>query len=377
MAAGRVLVSTGDVFTGLLWLLAAAVVSVAAAPLVLLGIAFRPILPRRCQACVRLMIASVTYLAIFDVGALVGCAGLWIASRFGRDSDTPRFRDRYVRLNRSLIKAHCSTSLWLGGSRLDFGRGRIGPERIGHGRIAPRRSGHPTLVLPLHVGAFNTTFVPYLVGEFLDRPCRLVVRDTLAIDPAARILWRRTGTIFIPCRSRRKATSIGLIEELCRSARPDEVIVLFPEGTSFTPRRRDRAIAALRRNHRDWEVERALRMTNVLPPRVAGAAAAFTSAPTANVCFLAHNGIAPVATTEFDAMFPTDHERVGARCWSVPAGDIPTDPELRARWLYGWWSRIDAWIAEQRLPKPVTRSPAAGSLPEYPRTTPAKPSIGL
>jgi hypothetical protein len=40
------------------------------------------------------------------------------------------------------------------------------------------------------------------------------------------------------------------------------------------------------------------------------------------------------------------------RWWRVPAADIPRQREAQIDWLFGWWERIDEWIAER---PPVSR----------------------
>jgi hypothetical protein len=46
-----------------------------------------------------------------------------------------------------------------------------------------------------------------------------------------------------------------------------------------------------------------------------------------------------------------------ARWWRVPAAEVPSGHQERVRWLYDWWARIDAWIAENR-PVPLPRQGA-------------------
>ena len=39
---------------------------------------------------------------------------------------------------------------------------------------------------------------------------------------------------------------------------------------------------------------------------------------------------------------------IRARWWRVPAAEVPRERDEVVRWLYDWWERIDAWIAENR-----------------------------
>jgi hypothetical protein len=48
---------------------------------------------------------------------------------------------------------------------------------------------------------------------------------------------------------------------------------------------------------------------------------------------------------------------IKVRWWRVPATDVPRDRESLVPWLFDWWERIDAWIAEHR-PAATTNSDA-------------------
>jgi hypothetical protein len=42
------------------------------------------------------------------------------------------------------------------------------------------------------------------------------------------------------------------------------------------------------------------------------------------------------------------------RWWQVPREEIPAQRSDRIEWLFGWWERIDAWIAQNR-PQDLSR----------------------
>jgi len=42
------------------------------------------------------------------------------------------------------------------------------------------------------------------------------------------------------------------------------------------------------------------------------------------------------------------------RWWQVPRDEIPMEREPRIDWLFGWWERIDEWIAENQ-PRELAR----------------------
>jgi hypothetical protein len=136
--------------------------------------------------------------------------------------------------------------------------------------------------------------------------------------------------------------------------------VIFPEGGNFTPSRWRRGIRQLEETQRHEEARRAKAMANLLPPRSGGAFAAIDAAPTADVIFVAHTGLDDLITIG-DVWRSLPMEQViKARWWRVPASEVPRERAEVVRWLYDWWERIDAWIAENRpaaVPAPEARSP--------------------
>jgi hypothetical protein len=122
--------------------------------------------------------------------------------------------------------------------------------------------------------------------------------------------------------------------------------VLFPEGRDFTQRHRLRAIASLRKNGFHEHAEKAEAMRNVLPPRHRGPTAAITSAPEADVVFVAHTVLEDVGSfADLWLRIPLQ-EPIDARYWRIPPSEVPQGQDQLIDWLYAWWKRIDEWIDE-------------------------------
>jgi hypothetical protein len=123
--------------------------------------------------------------------------------------------------------------------------------------------------------------------------------------------------------------------------------VLFPEGHDFKPQLRERAIAHLRKRGHHDSAARAERMANVLPPRHGGVMAAIANAPDADVVFVAHTLFEDVGSIgQLWRRIPLK-EPVLARFWRIPVAEVPQATDELIAWLYGWWSRIDAWISDK------------------------------
>jgi 1-acyl-sn-glycerol-3-phosphate acyltransferase len=182
----------------------------------------------------------------------------------------------------------------------------------------------------------------------------VVLKDTLQWDPAIDVLLHRIPARFITAPKSGQSPAEGQdldaqIRELATDLDENDAFVIFPEGGNFTAKRRDRAIARLRKLGLEGMARRAENMTNVLAPRPGGLLAALTAAPDADVILVAHTGLDHLLTVgDVWRELPMDKQIV-MRWWRVPRVEIPPDRDGRIEWLFGWWERIDAWIEENRV----------------------------
>jgi hypothetical protein len=86
----------------------------------------------------------------------------------------------------------------------------------------------------------------------------------------------------------------------------------------------------------------------VLAPRPGGLLAALDAAPEADVVLVAHTGLDHMLTVgDVWRELPMD-KVITMRWWQVSRDEIPSEREAQIEWLFGWWERIDDWIAEHR-----------------------------
>jgi 1-acyl-sn-glycerol-3-phosphate acyltransferase len=175
-----------------------------------------------------------------------------------------------------------------------------------------------------------------------------VLKETLAWDPALGVLLSRLPSRFISARPGPGRDLEKEVGDLARNLDANDAFVIFPEGGNFTPERRERGIARLKRLGKHRMADRAEQMVNVLAPRPGGVLAALDAAPEADVLLVAHTGLDHVVTIA-DAWhsLPMD-KRLVTGWWRVPREEIPAGREERIEWLYGRWEQIDDWVAENR-----------------------------
>jgi len=228
---------------------------------------------------------------------------------------------------------------------------------------APDRS---LVVLARHAGAGDSfLIIDTLLWEYGREP-RIVLKDTLQWDPAIDTVLNRLPNRFIsPNPGHTGDVVAARIEELASHLDDNDALVIFPEGGNFTPARRQRAIARLRRRGHDRAADRAERMRHVLAPRPGGATAALRAAVDADALLVVHTGLERLSSMrDLWRGLPMDRE-VRLRCWRVPAAELPRDEAAVAAWLDGWWAIFDEWIEAHQATSPATSSAdATSSAPE-------------
>lgn len=308
-----------------LWLIVAAALSPVVAR----------VLPGKWRA-LRVGWVAILYLTCESL-LLVVLLGLWLASGFGWRIRSPYFAGIHYDLVQGVLVVF-------------FREAR----RVLHLRVVtqgPAPDQHPDtpiLVCCRHAGPGDSFTLMYALMHWYRREPRVVLKDTLAWDPAIDVLLRRIPARFISPNPRAGEDVEAQISTLASQLDSNDAFVIFPEGGNFTPQRRERAIASLRRLGLERMAVRAEQMTHVLAPRPGGFLAALDAAPEADVVMVAHTGLDHLVTVaDVWREVPID-KQITMRWWEVPRGEIPEGREERIEWLFEWWARIDAWIAENR-----------------------------
>jgi 1-acyl-sn-glycerol-3-phosphate acyltransferase len=316
------------------WLLVAAVLS--------------PVVPGRLRP-LRLLSLLLLHLVLESV-MLVELFGLWVASGFGYFIRRPFFE----RIHYDIVQAYL----------IIFFREARRVARlqiVTEGRTPDAYPGEPLLVCCRHAGPGDSFTLMYALMHWYGREPRVVLKDTLAWDPAIDVILHRLPSRFISGAGRPGRNGVDLeteVGQLAANLDENDAFVIFPEGGNFTPQRRQRQIDKLRKLGLESMARRAERMTHVLAPRPGGLIAALDAAPEADVVLVAHTGLDHlVSVRDLWRELPMDKQII-MRWWRVPREEIPAGREERIDWLYSWWEQIDAWFEEHRpkdLPPPRWR----------------------
>jgi 1-acyl-sn-glycerol-3-phosphate acyltransferase len=316
------LLSLGLVVTIPLWMVVTLVVS--------------PFTPGRLRP-LRLLWLVTVYLVVEAV-LLVTLFGLWVAAGCGWRVRGPTFQRAHYRLCGVVLRVLYRQASWV--LRVSVHIDGTDPDAVPHGR--------PLLVLCRHAGPGDSFLLVHALINWYAREPRIVLKEALQWDPAIDVLLNRLPSRFIAPARRRRDDAEAQVSALATALDSDDAFVIFPEGGNFTPKRWATAIARLRGLGLPAMARRAEAMPNVLAPRPGGVLAALDAAPGTDVIFVAHTGVDHLFTVaDVWRELPMD-KRIAMQWWLEPAHAVPAGADERIEWLYRWWARIDAWIADNR-----------------------------
>lgn len=297
--------------------------------------ALSPLVPGRLRP-LRVLWVAIVY-ATCEALLLVVMFGLWVASGFGWRLRSPYFEGIHYDLVQGTMWVFFREARRVLRLRIET----EGPTPAAH-------PGRPILVCCRHAGPGDSFVLIHTLMAWYDREPRVVLKDTLAWDPAIDVLLNRIPARFITPNPGDGDRLEDQIASLATGLDENDAFVIFPEGGNFTPDRRQRAIDRLRKLGMERMAQRAERMIHVLAPRPGGFLAALDAAPEADVVLVAHTGLDHLVTVgDIWRELPMD-KRIVMRWWQVPRAEIPAGRDERIDWLFAWWERIDAWIELNR-----------------------------
>ncbi len=324
----RRLVTIPTVF--IMWLL----LSLLLVPLLLGAIAVdgvRGLLTRKPWMAVRLIAIGWVYLTS-QVGAIVIAAIQWLASLvFLRKAAEKRTEWAYT------------LQTWWARSIMGAMRGVMGFrfEATGEEHIGPG----PIIVLFRHASIADNLLPHAYVSDRNGIRLRWVLKKELLSDPALDIGGNRMPNYFVDRKSTTSEVERTNIAELGRGLTEKEGILLFPEGTRFSPKKWNYRMGQLADS--DPELHAIMDgHEHVLPPRPGGVLSLLDH--DIDVVFVAHTGLESMrGIKEIWNLAPVGRTvRLNFR--RVPAAAIPAEQPKRVRWLFEEWARVDDTIVEMQ-----------------------------
>jgi 1-acyl-sn-glycerol-3-phosphate acyltransferase len=322
------------------WPLGMVAVTALAAPVLVVG-CLMALVDRRARLL--RMTGLVVLLGWADVRMLLGCWRLWLASP---RQDSPTWREDHERLLAATLDEVMAIARKWGGFRVELA------EPMGLGR-----PDTPLIALARHAGPADSLALAWLLMHTAQRTPRVVLANALRWDPSVDLMLTRLQSYFVPSKGGAGGDRVQGVADLAASLEANDVLLIFPEGQNWSPRRRAGLIQRFRHTGRRALARRAAELWNVLPPRSAGAGAAAGARPDADVMVIAHAGFERLTgPREIWDAFPFDDRPFLVRAWTHDAPDVPRAPEPFGRWLDERWTTIDEWV-EEHSPDERTREP--------------------
>lgn len=204
----------------------------------------------------------------------------------------------------------------------------------------------PAIFLVRHASIVDT-LIPLSVVRPYGLVLRYVLKRELLADPALDLAGHLIPNYFVARGAADSEAEIARVGALGEGLDSGEGVVIYPEGTRFTPSKQKRFRKKLAESSPRL-AERAARLQYTLPPRPGGPLALLDAAPDADVVIIAHYGLDGFAEVK-DMWHGTVLGRpVDIRVWRIPRSEIPDDPVARTEWLFDTWQEVDDWIGVVR-----------------------------
>jgi 1-acyl-sn-glycerol-3-phosphate acyltransferase len=293
-------------------------------------------------ATARCLALALLYLTCEVIG-IAAAFLLWLGSGtwagLGR-ATSPSARltglsDAYLRANFRLQRWWART-LFRGAERIFGLRTTVaGDEHVRRG---------PFLLFLRHASIGDTVLPAVFIADRHDLMLRYVMKRELLWDPCLDIVGNRLPNYFVQRGSGDSAREIAAVQRLLDELGPRDGILIYPEGTRFSPAKRERSLARLRGALPPRLLAVAEQLRHTLPPRLGGPLGLLERNPGLDAVFCAHTGFEGAATWRDLIGGALVHRQVRVAFWRVPFAQIPRDADARAEWLYEHWRRIDDWI---------------------------------
>lgn len=204
--------------------------------------------------------------------------------------------------------------------------------------------GKPTLLLSRHSSIIDTILPMAILGNDHGIAFRIVLKHELLYSPPADAIGHYRPTAFVRRGAGELTHELEQIRRLGADLGADESVLIFPEGTRFTPAKKAQVIAKLAAKNPQAAAEAAA-LHHVLPIRPAGTHALIEGAPGADLLFCAHTGFEEANQLEDFVGGSLYRKHVKIKYWRVPAADIPADRASREAFLARHWRAVDVWVA--------------------------------
>jgi 1-acyl-sn-glycerol-3-phosphate acyltransferase len=205
----------------------------------------------------------------------------------------------------------------------------------------------PVIVLCRHASIVDTLLPSVFLTQRHGVRLRFVLKKELLLDPCLDIAGNRLPNHFVSRTREGSTEDLRAVEQLARDLPATEGVLIFPEGTRFSPEKRARALETLA--VRDPPLHAiADTLAHTLPPKLGGVTALLRGAPHADLIFMAHTGLEGFSHVKDIWRGAMNGQTVRVRAWRVPRAQVPQQPEELRMFLVEQWRAVDRAVGEMR-----------------------------
>lgn len=281
---------------------------------------------------VRCALYVAVYL-VLECAGVVGAFVLWLVNGPWTGSPRARFLARNVAL-----QAWWANALYRAAERLFALRTVVEGDDV----VAPG----PILLFVRHVSQADSLLPVVCVTRRYGIALRFVLKVELLWDPCLDVVGLRLPNAFVRRGSGERAREIAAVQALLDDLGPRDGILIYPEGTRFSPGKRTRVLEKITTGGDAEQAALATRLRHVLPPHLGGPLGLLERNRDADVVLCAHTGFEAAGSPSGILGGALVGRTIRVRFWRIPRASIPADPRARVRWMYDQWQRIDDWIDE-------------------------------
>lgn len=276
---------------------------------------------------------ALAFLWVFlgvETGALIATFVTWIASGFG--AVRPVLLGSAYAIQRWFARTQFTALSNIFSLRLEVRGGDA---------VEPG----PVIVLFRHASIVDNLLPPVLVADRHRMHMRWVLKRQLLSDPALDVGGKRLPNYFVDREAADSSQELDRIQRLAEGLGAKDGMIIYPEGTRFTPAKAARALERIAES--DPERLSAVRdLRHVLPSRPGGTLAALRGAPAADVVVGVHTGLDGFATVGDIWRGDLVGRAIVVEFWRIPRHEVPETDADAISWLDELWQRVDAWIEE-------------------------------
>ena len=206
----------------------------------------------------------------------------------------------------------------------------------------------PLLVFLRHASLVDVLVSPAFIANEHGLALRYVIKRELLVMPCFDVVGHWTPNRFVDRSGHHTADELAALKALKAGLPPNGGVAMYPEGTRFTPQKRERAIARLQGVARD----RAVELRHLLPVHPGGVLALLEAEPRCDVLFVGHHGLEGLARVKDILRGGLVGRTVTVRFWREKAETVPQEAEARLEWVHRMWVRVDQWLDGTPSPRP-------------------------